>query len=46
MSPFGDDVVLVGARQLRTGQHAALTLIFRHGGRVTIEATVTAPGSP
>jgi copper(I)-binding protein len=46
LSPFGSDVVLVGAPRLRTGQHVPLTLTFRRAGRVTVEATVTAPGAP
>lgn len=46
LSPFGSDVVLVGAARLRAGQHVPLTLTFRQAGRVTVEATVTAPGAP
>jgi copper(I)-binding protein len=46
LSPFGSDVVLVGAARLRAGQHVPLTLTFRRAGRVTVEATVTAPGAP
>jgi copper(I)-binding protein len=46
LSPFGSDVVLVGGARLRTGQHVPLTLTFRQAGRVTVEATVTAPGAP
>jgi copper(I)-binding protein len=46
LSPFGSDVVLVGAARLRLGQHVPLTLTFRQAGRVTVEATVTAPGAP
>jgi copper(I)-binding protein len=46
LSPFGSDIVLVGATRLRTGQHVPLTLTFRQAGRVTVEATVTAPGAP
>jgi copper(I)-binding protein len=46
LSPFGSDVVLLGAARLRIGQHVPLTLTFRHAGRVTVEATVTAPGTP
>jgi copper(I)-binding protein len=46
LSPFGTDVVLTGLGQLRAGQQVPLTLMFRYAGRVTIEATVTAPGAP
>jgi copper(I)-binding protein len=46
LSPFGADVTLAGVRHLLAGQHVPLTLFFRHGGRVTVEATVTAPGTP
>jgi copper(I)-binding protein len=46
LTPFGVDVVLIGAAGLRAGQHVPLALVFRQAGRVTIEATVTPPGAP
>jgi len=46
LSPFGDDVVLEGPAPFETSSSVPLTLIFRHAGTVTIEATVTAPGTP
>ena len=46
LSPLGRDVVLAGTRGLTDGQKVPLTLIFRRAGRITIMATVTAPGSP
>ena len=46
LTPFGPDVTLSGARRLVTGERVLLTLIFRRAGRVTVEAEVTAPGTP
>jgi len=46
LTPFGADLTLVGLRRLVAGQHVPLTLIFRHAGRITVQATVTAPGAP
>ena len=46
LSPFGADVTLAGVRHLLDGQHVSLTLIFRHAGPITVEAAVTAPGTP
>ena len=46
LSPFGDDVVLQHPAPFETSPSVALTLTFRHAGTVTIEATVTAPGTP
>lgn len=46
LTPFGADVILIGARRLMTGEHVPLTLDFRHAGRITVQATVTAPGAP
>jgi hypothetical protein len=46
LSPFGSDIELAGARLLRAGEHVPLTLVFGRAGRVTIEVTVTAPGTP
>jgi len=46
LSPFGPDLVLVGARPLRAGQTVPLTLMFRHAGQVTVTAAITPPGTP
>jgi copper(I)-binding protein len=46
LTPFGPDVTLAGVRHLVAGQRVPLTLVFRHAGRITVEATVTAPGTP
>jgi hypothetical protein len=41
-----DDVVLRHPAPFETSSSVPLTLTFRQGGTVTIEATVTAPGTP
>ncbi|HLN66709.1 MAG TPA: copper chaperone PCu(A)C [Streptosporangiaceae bacterium] len=46
LSPFGDDVVLQHPAPFETSLSVPLTLTFRNAGPVTIEATVTAPGTP
>ncbi len=46
LSPFGDDVVLQHPAPYETASTVPLTLTFRHAGTVTVEATVTAPGTP
>jgi len=46
LSPFGPDIVLITPHQLDVGATVPVTLIFRHAGKVTVEFTVTAPGSP
>jgi hypothetical protein len=46
LTPFGADVILIGARRLMAGERVPLTLDFRHAGRITVQATVTAPGAP
>jgi len=46
LSPFGDDVVLQHPAPFETASTVPLTLTFRNAGAVTIEATVTAPGTP
>jgi len=46
LSPFGDDVVLQHPAPFETSLSVPLTLTFRNAGAVTIEATVTAPGTP
>lgn len=46
LSPFGADVVLDDPVPFEDRQQVPLTLVFRHAGQVTIEAPVTAPGTP
>lgn len=46
LSPFGTDLVLVRPGFLRAGQQVVLRLRFREAGTVTVQAEVTAPGSP
>jgi copper(I)-binding protein len=46
LSPFGDDVVLQDPAPFEISSSVPLILTFRHAGTVTIEATVTAPGTP
>jgi copper(I)-binding protein len=46
LSPFGADLVLQDPLPFETLSSVPLTLTFRHAGTVTIQATVTAPGTP
>ncbi len=46
LSPFGDDVVLKHPAPFETAASVPLILTFRHGGTITVEASVTAPGTP
>jgi copper(I)-binding protein len=46
LSPFGDDVVLIDPVAYEADGSVPLTLVFRHAGQVTIDAAVTAPGTP
>jgi copper(I)-binding protein len=46
LSPFGDDLVLQDPVPFETRTTVPLTLTFRHAGTVTIDAPVTAPGTP
>ena len=46
LSPFGEDVVLRDPAPFETASSVPLILTFRHAGTVTLEATVTAPGTP
>jgi copper(I)-binding protein len=46
LSPFGDDVVLLDPAPFEDDGSVRLTLTFRHAGQVTIDAAVTAPGTP
>jgi copper(I)-binding protein len=45
LSPLGPDIALIGAHVIY-GQGVQLTLTFRNAGRVSVEATVTPPGTP
>jgi copper(I)-binding protein len=46
LTPFGDDLVLQQPAPYETRATVPLTLTFRHSGTVTIDAPVTAPGTP
>ena len=46
LSPLTDDAVLEDPVPFENSRDVALTLVFRHAGEVTIEAPVTAPGTP
>jgi copper(I)-binding protein len=46
LSPFGLDIVLQDPGSLTVGGSVPLVLTFRHAGRVTVDATVTPPGTP
>jgi copper(I)-binding protein len=46
LTPFGDDVVLQDPAPFETRASVPLILTFRRAGTVTIQATVTAPGTP
>lgn len=46
LSPLTDDVVLERPVPYEDTRAVPLTLVFRHAGEVTIDAPVTAPGTP
>jgi copper(I)-binding protein len=46
LSPFGNDVVLMDPVPFEADGSVPLTLTFRHAGQVTVNAAVTAPGTP
>jgi len=46
LTPFGTDLTLTGVRHLAVGQRVPLTLIFRHAGRITVQAVVSPAGTP
>jgi copper(I)-binding protein len=46
LTPLGSDVVLEQPTAFESSREVRLTLVFRHAGPVTIEAPVTAPGTP
>jgi copper(I)-binding protein len=46
LTPFGADLVLQQPSPYESQAIVPLTLIFRHAGTVTVDATVTGPGTP
>ena len=46
LNPFGLDIVLQDPSSLTVGGSVPLILTFRHAGPVTVDATVTPPGTP
>jgi copper(I)-binding protein len=46
LTPFGDDLVLQQPSPYESQAIVPLTLTFRHSGTVTIDASVTGPGTP
>jgi copper(I)-binding protein len=46
LTPLGSDVVLENPAAFESSSQVRLTLVFRHAGTITIEAPVTAPGTP
>jgi copper(I)-binding protein len=46
LTPLGDDVVLVDPVAYESKGSILLTPVFRNAGQVTVDATVTAPGTP
>ena len=46
LSPFGPDIVLIDPGALQVGATVPVTLTFRHAGRITVDFTVTPPGTP
>jgi copper(I)-binding protein len=46
LSPFTDEAVLEDPFPFENSRDVPLTLVFRDAGQVTIEAAVTAPGTP
>ena len=46
LSPFGSDLVLQDPAPYESAGTVPLILTFRHAGTITIDATVTAPGTP
>jgi copper(I)-binding protein len=46
LNPLGLDIVLQDPRSLSVGGTVPLILTFRHAGQVTVDATITPPGTP
>ncbi|HUA29437.1 MAG TPA: copper chaperone PCu(A)C [Streptosporangiaceae bacterium] len=46
LSPLGPDIVLIDPGELQIGATVPVTLTFRHAGRITVDFTVTPPGTP
>jgi len=45
LGPFGADIMIMDDHPLRAGQTITLVLTFRAAGEVTVQATVTPPGT-
>jgi copper(I)-binding protein len=46
LTPLGDDAVLENPASYERRASVPLVLTFRHAGKVSVTATVSAPGSP
>ena len=46
LNPFGLDIVLWDPGSITVGATGPLILRFRHADHVTVDATVTPPGTP
>jgi copper(I)-binding protein len=46
LSPQGDDLLIEDPQPYEDDQTVPLTLVFRNAGAVTVDAKVTAPGTP
>ena len=46
LTPFGNDVVLEDPRPFENDTTVPLTLTFRHAAQITVDANVSAPGTP
>ncbi len=46
LTPFGEDLVLTDPARFEGDGTVPLTFTFRHAGQVTVDAAVTAPGTP
>ncbi len=46
LTPFGNDVVLEDPSPFETDTTVPLTLTFRHAGQITVNASVSSPGTP
>ena len=46
LTPFGDDVILENPVAYETRNSVPLVLTFRHTGKLSVSASVSAPGTP
>jgi copper(I)-binding protein len=46
LTPFGDDVILENPVAYETRSSVPLVLTFRHTGKLSVDAAVSAPGTP